>query len=201
MTMKQTSVIINVDKWNTLKSRGYKLQDIVDTAFNNLLDINLSDNLEHNKELNNLSEKKKHLLNDMENTRKMYDDKIEDINHTLNKVEEEKEIALNNIEKEIKDIDFKIKAIEETIKTNEEAAEEEKRISEEKLNYLRQKNMLLNSIHHNFNRFAKSNPNGLRMDFFNNDPESAEFCKKYDLTLEDLSKIIYKKQLGKTITY
>ena len=66
MSMKQTSVIIDVDKWNTLKSRGYKLQDIVDTAFNNLLDINLSDNLELNKEKNDLKDKKKYLLQDLE---------------------------------------------------------------------------------------------------------------------------------------
>ena len=179
MSMKQTSVIIDVDKWNTLKSRGYKLQDIVDTAFNNLLDINLSDNLELNKEKNDLKDKKKYLLQDLEEVEKEYNNRI------------------SSIKNEIKNIDFKIKAIEETITNNEKQAEEEKRISEEKLNYLRQRNTLLNNIHHKFSRFAESNPNGLRMDFFNNDPESKEFCKKYNVTLEELSKIIYDKQLGK----
>lgn len=176
--MKQTSVLINVDKWNTLKARGYKLQDIVDTAFNNLLDINLTDNLELNKEKNDLKDKKKYLLQDLEEIEKEFDKKI------------------TTIKNEIKDIDFKIRAIEETIANNEKQAKEDKKISEEKLAKLKEKNKLFNSIYGNFLAYAEGNEDGSRMDFFNNDPESKLYCEKYDMSLEDLSNLIYDKQIG-----
>lgn len=169
MSMKQTSVIIDVDKWNTLKARGYKLQDIVDTAFNNLLDINLSDNLELNKEKNDLRDKKKYLLQDLEEVEKEYNNKI------------------NSIRNEIKDIDFKIKAIEETITNNEKQAKEDKKLSEEELAKLREHNIMYNNIFDGFRiGYANSNPNGSLDDYLNNNPEVKEYCNKYDMSLQDL---------------
>lgn len=176
--MKQTSVIIDVDKWNTLKARGYKLQDIVDTAFNNLLDINLTDNLELNKEKDNLKDKKKYLLHDLEEVEKEYNSKI---------------TAIKN---EIKDIDFKIRAIEETITDNEKRAAEEKRVSEEKLAEKREHNILFNSIIRGYNNYAATHPKCNVMDFISTDPESTEYCNKYGMSLSELSKKIERKIIG-----
>lgn len=175
MALKQTSVIIDGDKWDVLKARGYKLQDIVDNAFNNLLDINLADNLELNKEKNDLIDKKMYLIQDLERIEKEYITKSTEIKH------------------KIKDVEFKINAIEETIKSNEKQAEEDKRLSEEKLAKLREHNIMFSSIYSRFIRYAESNSN--RMDFFNNDPECKEYCKKYNMSLEDLSSKVYDKQL------
>jgi len=193
MNIKQTSVNIDIDKWDILKGRGYKLQDIVDNAFNNLLDINLTDNLELNKELNNLNQKKKYLLNDVEATKNKYDNKINDLKNNIELLTTEKDNLIFDLEEEIKNIDFKIKTIEETINTNEKEAEEDKRLSEEKIAKLRERNIMFNSIYNRFIQYAQSNSN--RMDFFNNDPESTEYCKKYGMSLEDLSIEVYDEQL------
>ena len=176
--MRQTSVIIDVDKWNTLKARGYKLQDIVDTAFNNLLDINLTDNLELNKEKDNLKDKKKSLLLDLEEVEKEYNSKI------------------TVIKNEIKDIDFKIKAIEDTITENEKRAAEDKILAEEKLAEKREHNILFNSILRRFNNYAATDPNCSLMEFLQDDSESAEYCNKYGLSLSELSKKIERKIIG-----
>lgn len=177
MTIKQTSVNIDVEKWNTLKARGYKLQDIVDTAFNNLLDINLADNLDLNKEKNDLIQKKKYLLQDLEEVEKEYTTKK------------------NDLKSKIHDVDFKLTEIEKLITGNEEKAKEEERAEEEKRAALIEHNILFNSIVSRFLEYAANNPNGNRMDFFNNDSESKEYCKKYDVTLEDLSEKVKDEQI------
>ena len=39
VNQKTTSVVVDVDKWQFVKSKGYNLQEIVDDAFNTILEI------------------------------------------------------------------------------------------------------------------------------------------------------------------
>ena len=54
---KVTSVKIDSDKWGILKGRGYRLQDIIDDAFNNLLNIENKDDKELIKDIEELKNK------------------------------------------------------------------------------------------------------------------------------------------------
>lgn len=67
---KVTSVKIDNDKWEILKGRGYRLQDILDNAFNNLLDIENKDDKEIMKDIKKLEDKNKSYKLEKENLKK-----------------------------------------------------------------------------------------------------------------------------------
>lgn len=201
MTMKQTSVVINIEKWDTLKARGYKLQDIVDNAFNNLLDIERNDSLELNKEKNDLILKKKECISDIQQLKNSFDENIQELEDQLKAVKEDKKLMVGRMEEALKNINFKIKSIDEKIATAEEEAEEEKRLSEEKKAMLQEHNVLLNSIINRYRKYANKNPEEPYLDFFKNDTESKEYCKKYNMSIEDFSKLVREEFLGMAVDF
>lgn len=126
---KITSVKINNDKWQILKGRGYKLQDIIDNAFNNLLAIEEKENPELLKEL----EKLKINL-------KQYDIEKEKINLELeNNIKELKaanKIANETIENKINETNFKIRELEKHIKIDKNERNKENNYKEFEKEYI-----------------------------------------------------------------
>ena len=102
MTDKITSVKIDVEKWEILKNKGYKLQNIVDNAFNNLLDIEAYDNKELTKikadkeqELKSLIIKKKNMIAQYDKDIKSLTMEIKNIN---DKITENNELKIKEDE-------------------------------------------------------------------------------------------------------
>ena len=81
MTDKITSVKIDVEKWEILKNKGYKLQNIVDNAFNNLLDIEAYDNKELTKIKADKEQELKSLIIKKKNMIAQYDNDIKKFNY------------------------------------------------------------------------------------------------------------------------
>lgn len=117
MVDKITSVKINEEKWEILKNKGYKLQDILNNAFDLLLEISSDDNLEFVK----LKESKE----------KELQSKIMQKEHFIKK-----------IDSEIKDIEISIQILNEKIEKNNRKQENKEKHLEE----LRQRNSDFNKI-------------------------------------------------------
>jgi len=117
MTDKITSVKIDVEKWEILKNKGYKLQNIVDNAFNNLLDIESYDN----KELIKIKEDKQ---------------------QQLKSVELMKEKSILEYDENIKNLKLEIKNLEDKINKNNELKIKE----DKKRKYENEKNKELREV-------------------------------------------------------
>lgn len=134
MTIKQTSVNVDVDKWNILKAKGYKLQDIIEDSFNALLEIEDKEPVELIKQKEYLENKLVVLNSEKDNTEKTletlikrtakeYDDKIESTisklteekTKELNDLQEEKEITLNNYDTKINELKVKINLLSKEV--------------------------------------------------------------------------------------
>mgnify|MGYP000968878174 FL=1 len=74
--MKTTSVKIDSQKWELVKLRGYKLQDLVDTAFTNIIQNEYTDPEE-------IEELKKMILKQQKQSKNKYKQQTENHNTQL----------------------------------------------------------------------------------------------------------------------
>ena len=93
----QTGVKVNKAKWEILKGRGYKLQDIVDNAFNNLLEISVVEPTELLKEKAELEKQLEATEKAKDEYLAKYDNKVKDIYFKINEIEKRIELEEANI--------------------------------------------------------------------------------------------------------
>ena len=129
MTIKQTSVNINIEKWQILKTKGYKLQDIIDNAFNSLLSLE-DDNL-----TNIIQTKENYLLKidslagEIEQINKNYGSEIK-------KIEQEKTNLKKQYEKDLKNLKTTEKQINKNYESELKKIEQEKELLKLQINNL-----------------------------------------------------------------
>lgn len=120
---KVTSVKIDNDKWEILKGRGYRLQDIIDNAFNNLLNINYKDDTELIKEIDKLKDENNQYELEKENLKKTLEDSI-------TKLEDSYKNEISILEGKINENNYKIKELKQAIKKENAKKEQDNKNNE-----------------------------------------------------------------------
>lgn len=100
---KVTSVKIDNDKWEILKGKGYRLQDILDDAFNNILNIENKNNTELIKSIDKLKNENKFYKEEIENIKKETSKLESKINENNYKIKEFKKAIKADRNKKVKD--------------------------------------------------------------------------------------------------
>jgi small-conductance mechanosensitive channel len=118
---KQTTVMVDTEKWEMAKSKGYKLQDLVDTALNNVLSIN-------GYSTTTLQEEK--------------DETLEEIKL----MEHNKEKAIQKWDKRIKELEYKLTVIEEKIQKNREHDQKLQYNHDRKIEWLKERNIMFDNV-------------------------------------------------------
>lgn len=118
---KQTTVMVDTEKWEMAKSKGYKLQDLVDTALNNVLSIN-------GYSTTTLQEEK--------------DETLEEIKL----MEHNKEKAIQKWDKRIKELEYKLTVIEEKIQKNREHEQKLQYNHDRKIEWLKERNIMFDNV-------------------------------------------------------
>lgn len=122
---KVTSVKIDNDKWEILKGRGYRLQDILDNAFNNLLDIENKDDKEIMKDIKKLEDKNKSYKLEKENLKKILKNETKKLESKIKELEENYKNKVDVLENKIEENNYKIKESKKAIKEYNIKKEEE----------------------------------------------------------------------------
>ncbi|MBQ3415255.1 MAG: hypothetical protein IJH39_07945 [Clostridia bacterium] len=95
-----TSVTIDKDKWDIIKSKGYNLQDIVDNAFNNILDIDGKEPSELLKEKEKVECEIEQVEKEFKEQEKRYNETLDSLNSYLKELDKKIKSDVENKEKE-----------------------------------------------------------------------------------------------------
>lgn len=178
MTIKQTSVNVDINKWNILKAKGYKLQDIIEDSFNAILEIEDKEPVELIKEKEDLESKLKILFSEKETAAEDYDDKIGTI---IAELEKEKAKALDDIDNKVNEIKLKITAIDNEIANEKDRLKnaEEEATKNKEFNDLF---LLLKDYSGNYNNEIVRNKIYLYTEKYDLEPNTVatELVKKYN---------------------
>ena len=103
-----TSVKVDRAKWEAIKTRGYKLQDLVDKVFDEVLDI---------EDLNptELLENREQLLKEKQLLEQRKKDRLKELEVSAQELETLIEAETSKYNKKIKSIDLSLKLISEDI--------------------------------------------------------------------------------------
>ena len=118
---KVTSVKIDNEKWEILKGKGYRLQDILDDAFNNLLNIENKDDKELIKDIKKLEDKNQAYELEKENIKK----ETSKLESKIKELEENYKNKVKLLENKIEGNNYKIKELKKAIKEDKAKKEQE----------------------------------------------------------------------------
>lgn len=160
-----TSVKVDRAKWEAIKTRGYKLQDLVDKVFDEVLDI---------EDLNptELLENREQLLKEKQLLEQRKKDRLKELEVSAQELETLIEAETSKYNKKIKSIDLSLKLISEDIINEKKELEEKKQLQVRK-DDLMVLSKSLKAVHGNYKR-----------DEFQE--ELSEYCNKYGLSKEEV---------------
>ncbi len=121
MVKKQTTVMVDVEKWALAKSKGYKLQDLVDMALDNILSIN-------------------------RNNSKSLQEEKEDILEDLMLLKKDKEETLQKLDNDINELELRLSLINEKINKNRQQEIQDQVNDSNKMEWNKERNLAFREV-------------------------------------------------------